>query len=196
MSISAAASRLVISPVGLAPRRPALPSKTQGPASFLGVMGPSVPFIPGGDGVRLVRSGARPAPDAALLMGRGWEIACGIMFFCGVPGVMLTVKSILSTSWRSRGWSACPAAGAASDSELSCSSALLLSSCRSCCHSSESSSTSASRSAPARQLGQIKIGYCGEISSDLTHLKCQVCEQGATNRDWQGAIDPRHIEQS
>lgn len=54
VSASAAESRLGISPLSLAGRRPAVPSKTQGPALFLGVMSPSVP-LPGGEGVPFSR---------------------------------------------------------------------------------------------------------------------------------------------
>lgn len=200
-SISAAASRLRISAVVASALRPALPSKTQGPALFLGVMGPSTPGVsPGGDGVRLSRKAmCRPAPDAEFLIGRGSETACGKLPRCGLSGVILTVTSMASTSWTSEssgsgvagsGGVAIGTAGAVSvpgvASTRASASASASPSLFNCSHSSASSSTSASRSAPARQLGQMKMGYWGDMSSDLTHLKCQVCEQGATNKDWQG----------
>lgn len=55
-----------------------------------------------------------------------------------------------------------------------------------CCQSSAGSSTSASKSAAARQLGQVKMGHDGPISNSRMHLKCQVWLQGATKSDWQG----------
>jgi hypothetical protein len=34
----------------------------------------------------------------------------------------------------------------------------------------------------------MKMGYCGDVRRARTHLKCQVCEQGATKSDWQGCV--------
>jgi len=70
----AAASILVISPSVALTVRPALPSKTQGPTLFRGVIGPSVP--PGGDGVRLSPSWPTlRGAEAAFLIGKGSDIA-------------------------------------------------------------------------------------------------------------------------
>lgn len=202
MSGCAAASMLVISPSVALTVLPALPSKTQGPTLFRGVIGPSLP--PGGDGVRLSPSWFDLRAPETVLIGNGSEMAWLTSFLWGVSGVMLTVTSIcsLSTVFDRSGVDvpepATGAAGSGSGSgsgsssvsgsvstcagvEASASASFFI-----CCHSSASSSTSASKSAPARQLGQMKIGYWGELSSDLTHLKCHVCEQGATNKDWQG----------
>lgn len=127
-------------------------------------------------------------------MGNGSEVACGAVGLSAGLAVeaKLTVTSMVSVSWTvascgssegegggnsTSGAGTSMVVGAAGSSGPSKSSRF--------CHSS-GSSTSASRSAPARQLGQMKMGYCGEVSKARTHLKCHVWEQGATKSDWQG----------
>lgn len=190
-SISAAAFRLVISDAGSPLSCPALPSNTQGPTLFLGVIGPSAP-PPGGEGVRpSLKWLARPEPDIGFRMGNGSLVVCGCedrAVGISGEGITLTVTSITSMSctgdsggcigavgWTGAGWTLFEVSASCDSFNPS-----------SCCHSSFGSSTSASRSAPARQLGQTKMGYCGDMSSDFIHLKCHVCEQGATKRDWHG----------
>lgn len=168
------------------PLWPALPSKTQGPASFLGVMGASRAFV-GGDGVCWSLILARPEPDAGWMIGSGSDVACGR--FPRPPGLsgtlkltvtsMASVSCTIGVSWSVGALAGAGASGAPFTEVLSPFSP----SASSCSQSSEGSSTSASRSAPARQLGQMNMGYCGDVRRDLTHLKCHVCEQGATNSD-------------
>lgn len=112
-------------------------------------------------------------------MGNGSEVACGAvgqpdaakLTVTSMASVSCTVASGVSSVGEGRGGTisgasvSTTAGGAASLGAVSSSMF---------CHSSPASSTSASKSAPARQLGQMKIGYCGEVSKERTHLKCHV----------------------
>lgn len=128
---------------------------------------------------------AHPGCAAALTtggMGTGSDIVCWMRSgtggeACGGGGVAMSTCIVMSATSpesdpESRAWAAeGPASGGTTSlldsllaSELADSSSLI------CCHSSHGSSTSASRSAAARQLGQTKMGYCGELRRERMHL--------------------------
>lgn len=112
-------------------------------------------------------------------MGNGSEVACGAV---GLPdAAKLTVTSMASVSCTVasggssvRGASGGTTSGASVSTTVGGTASLGAVNSSIFCHSSPASSTSASKSAPARQLGQMKMGYCGEVSKERTHLKCHV----------------------
>lgn len=188
--MSAAASRLCI-PFARPSLSPGLPSNTHGPALLRGVIGPS-PFGPSGAVERSASVGALPAPEAGLRMGNGSEMACVMLpSVCGSSEAeRFTVVMSIGSPASGSEWSSLDGGvlmtGAAAFASASGAAAGPSTGASTSPHPSAGSSTSASRSAPARQFGQMNIGYCGEVNRDRTHLKCHVCEHGATNNDWQG----------
>lgn len=149
---------------------------------FLGVMGPSAP--PAALAAAELCA-AQPGCDAALTtggMGTGSDIVCWIRSgtdgeACGGEGVAMSTCIVMSaTSPESdSGSRACTPEGLASGGTTSLLDSLLASELAEsslviCCQSSHGSSTSASRSAAARQFGQTKMGYCGELRSERMHL--------------------------
>lgn len=223
--------------------RTPLPSKTQGPASLRGVIGPSWPFSKAGlpevgDGV-LVSLRPVVAAEECVLAARAVGIGIGLdvaladswllvgrlglpfgvfrllvdeadcMLLAGVsdpPSIMVmsiasesccagvrigsagvggttgmrtlrALRTLLVDSLDFRGgaivcgWAPVPDAAAPLPVGFSAApSCSLFSSSESACSHSSGSSTSASRSAAARQFGQMKIGYEGDDSNDRIHL--------------------------
>lgn len=168
---SAAESRLRISlasPDNGNPLTFPVPSNTQGPALFRGVIGPSAP-----PALAAAELCAQLGCAAALTtggMGTGSDIVCWIRSgtegeACGGEGVAMSTCIVMSATSPesepvSRAWVAeGPASGGTTSLLDSLFASELAESSLICCQSSHGSSTSASRSAAARQLGQTKMGY-------------------------------------